>query len=453
MQRISAPAIALIFLAIAMWFTAGANGELWFSAEAAVDCVGKAYGHPGCPTRPATSAGSSASSSRHCGNSILDEGEQCDNGRFNGKTGCSNDCKILYCGDGIVTRDIKEECDPIREEYYVLDKNGNLTTEIRFAAPPSCGWYCKPPECTATACSGGCQLKFIGECPKSSVQASSSAGQSSAESGSGKGISVSSGSTAQVASMSASSSSFTSSARAAACGDGVRQEKEECDDGNKNNADGCSNACGLSRCGDGIVQKREECDKGKENSDVSAAACRTNCMIARCGDGVADKGEACDDGNRSDLDGCTNACKPPACGDGAVQKGEECDWGAKNSNTQPDACRVSCRKPMCGDKVVDRGEMCDPPGRRPDLAAANALCSRDCKFAPLPAATVSAVPADKGRGKSSKKYAGDGGDNAVSGIADTALPAAIGATAIVIIGSSVFLLRKAVSIFRRRNSK
>lgn len=398
MQRISAPTTVLIFLAIAMWFTAGAK------PAASADCVGKTYGYPGCPTRPASSSGSSASSSRHCGNSILDEGEQCDNGRFNGKTGCSDDCKILYCGDGVVTMDIREECDPPREEYYVLDKNGNLTTEIRFAAPPACGWYCKPPECTATACTGGCQLKFIGECSKSSSQASSSAsqssagqssaGQSSAESGSGKGISVSSGSAAPVASMSSSSFSSTSSffsissTRAVVCGDGIRQAKEECDDGNRNNADGCSNACRLARCGDGIVQKREECDKGKENS-----------------------------------------------------------------NTQPDACRVSCRKPICGDKVVDRGEMCDPPGRRPDLTAANALCSRDCKFAPIPAAAVSAVSANKGQNKSQKNNASDGGDNASSGIEDNVITAAIGTTAVVIAGLFVFLLRKAVSIFRFRNSK
>jgi hypothetical protein len=108
-------------------------------SAAAVDCVGKPYGYPGCPTRPAPSSLSASSGPNSCGNAILDPGEECDKGRFNDKTDCSMDCKFLYCGDGKVTKDIGEECEPETEEVYVEDKNGNLTTEIRFVGDAQSG--------------------------------------------------------------------------------------------------------------------------------------------------------------------------------------------------------------------------------------------------------------------------------------------------------------------------
>lgn len=51
---------------------------------------------------------------------------------------------------------------------------------------------------------------------------------------------------------------------------------EQCDDGNMNNEDDCTNACELAECGDGIVW--------------------------------TDNGEECDDGNVTDGDGCSSEC-------------------------------------------------------------------------------------------------------------------------------------------------
>lgn len=47
------------------------------------------------------------------------------------------------------------------------------------------------------------------------------------------------------------------------CGDGVQQPPEECDDGNANDGDDCTNSCSDARCGDGALWVgKEECDDG-----------------------------------------------------------------------------------------------------------------------------------------------------------------------------------------------
>jgi cysteine-rich repeat protein len=55
------------------------------------------------------------------------------------------------------------------------------------------------------------------------------------------------------------------------CGDGVVTGDEECDDGNRQDGDGCTNRCQWARCGDGIVRAGvEDCDDGS----IGCAACQ-----------------------------------------------------------------------------------------------------------------------------------------------------------------------------------
>jgi len=81
------------------------------------------------------------------------------------------------------------------------------------------------------------------------------------------------------------------------CGDGIVDPGEQCDDGNTNNCDGCSNACTLvTGCGDGVVCGTEQCDDG---NTTSCDGCSATCTIEqgfRCGDGIVDAacGEQCD---------------------------------------------------------------------------------------------------------------------------------------------------------------
>lgn len=118
------------------------------------------------------------------------------------------------------------------------------------------------------------------------------------------------------------SSSTAPTGEAALCGDGVVGGDEQCDDGDKDDVDACSNTCRLTSCGDGVVQP----------------------------------GEACDDGNLDDLDACRNTCELSFCGDGVVQVSEACD-----ETTETATCNVTCTPSVCGDGVlnVSAGELCD----------------------------------------------------------------------------------------------
>jgi hypothetical protein len=137
----------------------------------------------------------------------------------------------------------------------------------------------------------------------------------------------------------------------------------------------------VKACGDGIVDPGEQCDDGAANSDTEPNACRTDCVLASCGDGVVGIGEECD----PPADGlcpteCRANCLCAFCGDGIVDSGEECDDGTGNSDTDPEACRTDCKIAFCGDGVLDNGigEQCDPPA----IAGGASNCYPDCTIGP-----------------------------------------------------------------------
>ena len=140
------------------------------------------------------------------------------------------------------------------------------------------------------------------------------------------------------------------------CGDGVRGPDEQCDDGNADESDGCTTVCGPPRCGDGIVHDGEKCDDG---NDDESDACTTKCKPPSCGDEVVSgPDEECDLGPMLNVDvgHCTSACKLKACGDGFVQPGEACDSGLVP--TPP--CTAQCLYADCGNGMVDEPEPCEP---------------------------------------------------------------------------------------------
>ena len=156
------------------------------------------------------------------------------------------------------------------------------------------------------------------------------------------------------------------------CGDGVVDADEQCDDGNRDDHDACTNTCVHARCGDGIVWTGVEwCDDG--NGD-SSDGCKANCGPPTCGDGIVQAPEACDDGNSDSGDACLNSCIKAFCGDGSVERGvEQCDDGNKDST---DSC-VACAPARCGDGFVERGvEECDDANGDDGDA-----CLTDCKAA------------------------------------------------------------------------
>ncbi len=58
-------------------------------------------------------------------------------------------------------------------------------------------------------------------------------------------------------------------------------------------------------CGDGILDPGEQCDDG---NTVSCDGCEENCTLPACGNGIVCPPEACDDGNTKNGDGCSSTC-------------------------------------------------------------------------------------------------------------------------------------------------
>lgn len=99
-----------------------------------------------------------------------------------------------------------------------------------------------------------------------------------------------------------------------ACGDGVVQPGEDCDDGNTtDDGNGCGTDCQFrNTCGDGVLEPLAE------HGGVDTATCDTDCTAATCGDGHFNPtaGEECDDGPNGNGQGrcsvfCTLVPPPP----------------------------------------------------------------------------------------------------------------------------------------------
>lgn len=128
-------------------------------------------------------------------------------------------------------------------------------------------------------------------------------------------------------------------------------------------------------CGDGIVDPGEACDDANaDNTDE----CTNNCTIAVCGDGFVQAGmEACDDGNDDETDLCTTKCEHAACGDGFVQEaaGEDCD---PTNDVSFDGC-AECKQ-TCGDGKWSADEEECEPGVMPFANEFAGMCQDGCKI-------------------------------------------------------------------------
>lgn len=131
-----------------------------------------------------------------CGNGLLDDGEQCDDGNADDTDGCPGSCMPAECGDGFVWLGV-EECD---------DGNGDDSDACLGS-------------CTAATCGDGIVWFGIEAC----------------DDGNGDDTDACPGSCA-----------------IASCGDGfVWAGNEECDDGNDDDTDGCTAACTLGGATEG----------------------------------------------------------------------------------------------------------------------------------------------------------------------------------------------------------
>jgi len=94
--------------------------------------------------------------------------------------------------------------------------------------------------------------------------------------------------------------------RLEACGNGITEPGEQCDDMNPVDTDGCRNTCRLPACGDGIASTTEVCDTGG-----NTATCDSDCSVVQCNDGIINTAgnEQCEDGNAVSGDGCSSSCR------------------------------------------------------------------------------------------------------------------------------------------------
>jgi uncharacterized repeat protein (TIGR03806 family) len=286
-----------------------------------------------------------------CGDGLLTPPESCDDGNLADGDGCTSDCSIERCGDGVVNDGGDEDCEP----------PGTATCDASCRTrTASCGdGFVTPPEgCDdgnttgGDGCTAGCVQEVCGD---------GVVNNAGAEDCEPPGTAV---------------CTDECTSRTPVCGDGFRTGAEACDDGNLVSGDGCSSSCENEVCGDGIVN-----DSGAEQCEPpGTATCTSDCRdrAPLCGDGFVTPPEACDDGNASSGDGCGATCQieaPPACGDGRVDTGEQCDDG---NTVSGDGCNAGCIREICGDGVVNDGgnEDCEPPG--------TATCTESCRIrAPL----------------------------------------------------------------------
>ncbi len=167
------------------------------------------------------------------------------------------------------------------------------------------------------------------------------------------------------------------------CGNGRVDAGEQCDDGNLNDSDVCSNACLLGpnqRCAYDF-----QCDTG---------SC-VNAVCSRCvTDDQCPGASACVSGKCETPEEL--AYTPNFCGNGTLEPGEACDLGARNSAEPNAACRPDCSRGRCGDSVVDRPlEACDDGNTMPGDGC-NSLCQAEAGGIVLPPDSLVEVPFQPG---------------------------------------------------------
>ncbi|MBU0767332.1 hypothetical protein KKF55_06190 [Patescibacteria group bacterium] len=262
-----------------------------------------------------------------CGNSNVEEGEQCDDGDQNSDTqpnACRTDCTDPICGDNVIDTESGEECDEGDTENddgcdsncrteQTDDESCSVCDQSTCPSDKVCYQYKTSDSITCAV--SGLPLVFYTECGPTGDNDDSNDPE---------------------------------------CGDGNKEGDEECDDGDQNSdtqPNACRTDCTDPICGDDVTdtENDEQCDNGDQNSDTQPNACRVGCRYPSCGDNVIDtsRGEQCDDGARINGDGCSSNCRTEQTTSGSCSV---CDQKTCQSNQD------------CYQRKSDRYATCASPG-------------------------------------------------------------------------------------------
>jgi len=226
--------------------------------------------------------------------------------------------RIAVCSDGVIQNPndagTTENCD---------DRNGQSGDGCSATCQLESGWNCsgQPSVCTNAVC-GNFKLEAGEVCDVNTDDQSNGIACSQCRS-------VNPGWRCDSATVACWSwegcTSKTVSICVPQCGDGRIDGggslREQCDDRNLINGDGCSNGCT-------IETPLWSCPSGVQPS---------NCLRLLCANGIDDDGDGVTDCADSQCAATSSACA--VCGDSVVQAGEDCDVGDTNNG---DGCDSTC---------------------------------------------------------------------------------------------------------------
>ncbi|OGJ69128.1 hypothetical protein A3H90_00610 [Candidatus Peribacteria bacterium RIFCSPLOWO2_02_FULL_55_36] len=378
-----------------------------------------------------------------CGNAILEpeKCEECDKGRANGTSTCTQKCIQLYCGDGTISTQIGEECDGKTEEERITDPATGKTVSRFWSITPDCGLSCTQPQWTQKL--NGTWEYINGTGCKRDLNLTQCKGTVTE-----RRVQVRPPFSCSVNGPATSLPPQSKAKRPAHCGDGIlqKEEGEACDRVTYNQElmrnlgiakFGCSQDCRLQYCGDGEITPyaplNEECDP-KHPSYLSiicaqndqTIGCTQECRIIRPSNCIEpftniqeplpdeeiilekeeeiiieeeeeDDEEIIIEEEDEEIileEEETEKITPPqpTCGNAVLETGEECDAGQWNAHV-PDTCRPDCRLPWCGDGIFDSalGEECDSGTEPKDECSAT--CTKELLHEAAPELTQSSSTA------------------------------------------------------------
>lgn len=283
-----------------------------------------------------------------CGNGIVefDAGEDCDDGSLNGSYGfCGNDCTYdtaFFCGDGKLAGGEACDCGASALMSYADSRaygagagscGGNVNGVYAASPNASCAWNCAGPASycgdgvvdSGEVCDGTDETWDGKLCSASSPAAyknqpcvtdNDCGGGVCGGTGTGNRAACPIGTTrvktcnddpGDTCTYAVTNWFNIACTEIGSCGDGTVDPGEECDDGNTDGTDSCTDQCTLNVCGDGYVYVGEEqCDEGLANGagcdsayGSSCTACSLSCRYEVtsgefCGDGEINGNEYCD---------------------------------------------------------------------------------------------------------------------------------------------------------------